>query len=157
MIISLIAAMAQNRVIGNRNVIPWDLPSDRQRFRQLTMGHALIFGRITFESIGRPLSGRKNIVLSRNSRYQAAGATVAHNLQEAFQLCRDDSEVFVCGGGIVYEETIVLADRIYLAVIQRVYDGDAFFPVLPPFFSEVSREDFLDRIPYSFIRYERRV
>jgi dihydrofolate reductase len=156
MIISLIAAMAENRVIGNKNAIPWKIPSDQKRFRELTMGHPLIFGRKTFEIIGRPLPGRKNIVLTRRRDYQAEGAVVARSLEEAFAACEGEEEIFICGGGTVFHETISIAHRIYLTVIHRSYRGDTFFPEIPGFFREVKREEIANTPPYSFILFERR-
>lgn len=156
MLISLIAAMAENRVIGSKNRIPWNIPSDQKRFREITMGHALIFGRVTFEIIGHPLPGRKNIVLTRQPHYRAEGAIVVHSLDEAFAACKGEGEVFIGGGGTVFDETIGIADRIYLSVVHGFYEGDTFFPQVPSFFSEVSREEIGDTPPYRFIRYERK-
>lgn len=155
MIISLIAAMAENRVIGRGNAIPWNIPSDRKHFRGITTGHAFIMGRRTFESIGRPLSGRRNIVLTGQTHYQAPGIEIAHSLSEAFALCKGEGEVFIGGGGTVFGETIVFAQRIYLTVVHRVFPGDTYFPVLPPYFSEVAREEIQSALPYSVVRYER--
>lgn len=156
MIISLIAAMAENRVIGNKRMIPWNIPSDMKRFREITMGHSIVLGRITYESIGYPLAGRRNIVLTRQQGYQARGAAVVHSLEQAFSVCKGEDEVFVCGGGTVFDETIGLADRIYLSIVHGSYEGDTFFPRVPECFSEISREEIKDTPPYSFIRYERR-
>jgi dihydrofolate reductase len=156
MIISLIAAMAENRVIGNKNAIPWNIPSDQKRFRDITLGHPIIIGRKTFEIIGRPLFGRKNIVLSRNANFQAKGSIVAHSLEEAFAACQGAGEVFVCGGGMVFRETISLAQRIYLTVVRRSYEGDTFFPEIPEYFTEVKKEDMTDTPSYSVVIYERR-
>src|SRR5512146_1277137 len=114
MILSIIAAMAGNRVIGRDNRMPWDLPSDRRRFHALTRGRPIILGRKTFESIGRPLSHRTNIVLTRNRNFRAEGIVIVHDLVSAFAACSGADEVFVCGGEEVFRETIGLADRIYL-------------------------------------------
>ncbi len=156
MIISLIAAMAENRVIGHKNSIPWAIPSDQKRFREITMGHPIILGRKTFEIIGRPLPGRKNIVLTRKKDYKAEGIMVAHDLDAAFEACESAGEVFVCGGGVVFHETITLADRIYLTVIPRKYEGDVFFPDIPPDLVEVKREEVDNSPPYRFVIYERK-
>jgi dihydrofolate reductase len=156
MIISLIAAMAENRVIGRGNSIPWNIPSDQQRFREITMGHPVILGRKTFEIIGRPLPGRRNIVLTRNRNYRAEGAVIVHDLDAAFAAGMDADEVFVCGGGMVFHETIALADRIYLSLIHRKYKGDVFFPDIPPDFVEVHKEEIDNTPPYSFVIYERK-
>jgi len=155
MITSLIAIMAENRVIGNRSAIPWHIPSDQKRFRQITMGHPVIFGRVTFEIIGRPLPGRRNIVLTRQARYNFPGVSVAHSLEEAFVSCRGEEDVFVCGGGTVFLETIAFADRIYLSIIHRSYEGDTFFPVEPDYFLEVAREEIQEALPYSVVQYDR--
>lgn len=156
MIISLIAAMAENRVIGFRNSIPWRISSDQRRFRSITMGHTILLGRVTFEIIGRSLPGRKNIVLTRQKQYRAPGAVVVHSLQEAFAACKGEEELFVSGGGMVFEETIGLAGRIYLSIIHRDYEGDSFFPEIPGSFEEVGREEIKETPPYSFVRYERK-
>jgi dihydrofolate reductase len=156
MIISLIAAMAENRVIGYKNTIPWNIPSDQKRFRDITMGHPVIFGRRTWEIIGRPLPGRKNIVLTRQRNYRAERATVAHSLEEAFAGFEGAGEIFICGGGIVFHETISTAHRIYLTIIHENFEGDTFFPPIPDSFTEVTREDRADTPPYSLVRYERK-
>lgn len=156
MLISLIAAMAENRVIGYRNSIPWHISSDQKRFRAMTMGHPILLGRVTFEIIGRPLPGRKNIVLTRQQGYRAPGAVVVHSLEEALAACKGEEELFVSGGGMVFEETIGLADRIYLSIIHRDYEGDSFFPEIPGSLKEVSREEIKETPPYSFVRYERK-
>jgi dihydrofolate reductase len=156
MIISLIAAMAENRVIGYKNAIPWSIPSDQKRFRDMTMGHAVIFGRKTFEIIGRPLPFRKNIVLTRRRDLHPKGAVVAHSLEDAFAACDDEGEVFICGGGMVFHETITLAQRIYLTILHRAYEGDTFFPEVPDIFMEVEREEVHNTPPYAFVLYERR-
>ncbi len=155
MIISIIAAMAENRVIGRDNKMPWDLPSDRRRFHAVTRGHPIILGRKTFESIGRPLSRRTNIVLTRRMDYRAEGAVIAHDLQSAFVACAGADEVFICGGEEVFHETIDLADRIYLTVLHRDVQGDACFPEIPSYFKEVEREEVDDVMSYAVILYER--
>jgi dihydrofolate reductase len=156
MIISLIAAVAENRVIGHKNSIPWNIPSDQKRFREITMGHPIILGRKTYEIIGRPLPGRKNIVLTRNRNYPAEGIIVAHDIQSAFAAGGDVDEVFICGGGMVFQEFISLADRVYLTLIHRKYEGDVFFPEIPLDFVEVGKEEIADTPPYSFVIYERK-
>ena len=158
MIISLIAIMAENRVIGSKNRIPWHIPSDQKRFRQITMGHSIIFGRVTFEIIGRPLAGQKeHRADARQKQYRAPGALVVHSLEEAFAACKGEDEVFIGGGGMVFEETIGLADRIYLSVIHRAYEGDSFFPEIPGSFQEVCREEIKEHASLQrLIRYERK-
>jgi dihydrofolate reductase len=156
MIISLIAAMAENRVIGYQNAIPWHIPSDQKRFRDVTMGHAVIFGRKTFEIIGRPLPGRKNIVLTHRKNFHPQDAVAVHSLEEAFAACKGEGEVFICGGGMVFHETIALAQRVYLTVIRRPYEGDTFFPEMPVYFHEIKREEITNTPSYRFVLFERK-
>lgn len=151
MIISLIAAMSENRVIGDKNTIPWDLPADRKRFRSLTLGHPVIMGRKTFESIGLPLDGRKNIIVTRQKDYQARGCLVAHDLPAAIKLAGNAEEIFICGGGDIYHQALPLANRIYLTVIHQVYEGDTYFPTITEEFVEVESNT-VDNLPsYTFL------
>ena len=129
MSVSIIAAMSRNRVIGRKTRIPWHLPEDLKRFKQMTMGHTLVMGRVTFESIGRPLPGRVTIAVSRQSGYQPEGVLVARCLDEALRLAKDD-DVFIAGGAMLYEAALPLASRILLTVIEAEYEGDAFFPLI---------------------------
>jgi dihydrofolate reductase len=154
--ISLIAAMAQNRVIGRGNKMPWNLPPDRKRFHAITRRHPIILGRKTFESIGRPLSDRKNIILTRQEDYRADGCTIVHDLESAFSACAGAGEVFICGGEEIFRETILRADRIYLTVLHTNVEGDAFFPEIPQLFQEVGRERIEDVIPYDVVFYIRK-
>lgn len=157
MIISIIAAMADNRVIGRDNAIPWDIPADMRRFRSLTMGHAMIMGRKTYESIGGPLPGRKTVILTRRRDYRAEGCVVVHGLRQALAQCAGEDEVFICGGGEVYREAMPLAARIYLTVVHRDVAGDTLFPEIPADFVEVVREEpAAAAIPCTFILYERK-
>ncbi len=155
MIISLIAAMSENRVIGRHNTIPWRLPDDLKRFREITLGHPVIMGRKTFESIGRPLPGRKNIIVTRNTDYHPEDCIVAHNLREALEECADSEEVFICGGGEIFREMLPMAERIYLTVIHEEIEGDTFFPTIPEDFCEVFREKAEAPVPHSFVMYEK--
>jgi dihydrofolate reductase len=155
MIISLIAAMAENRIIGHNNKMPWKLPSDRRRFHEITRGHCVMMGRKTFESIGHPLPERKNIVLTRQKNFTAVGCIIAHDLGSAFAACEGPREVFVCGGGEVFQETISLADRIYLTIVHAVAVGDTMFPAIPADFKEVERQEVLDSIPYAVVLFAR--
>ena len=155
--ISIIAAMAENRVIGRKGTIPWNIPADRRRFRELTMGHPLIMGRKTFESIGRPLPGRANIVLSRQRDFRAKGCIVAASLDDALLACADAEQIFICGGVELYREALPLADYIYLTVVHMECEGDAFFPPIPGEFVEVERVDPEGGSRYTFILYRRMV
>jgi dihydrofolate reductase len=157
-ILSLIAAMAENRVIGNGPVIPWDLADDLRRFREITWGSPVIMGRKTFESLGRPLPGRMNIVLTRRTDFRPAGCLVAHDLESSLRLAEEAEEaeeVFICGGSELYRQAMPLADRIYLTVIHRDFDGDALFPEIPPLFTVVDREFVPGPLPHTFLVYER--
>lgn len=156
MIISLIASMSENRVIGRDNAIPWDIPADRRRFREITMGHPLIMGRRTFESIGRPLPGRTTIVLTRRSDYHPSGCLVAPGLTDALALCAGADEIFVCGGEELYREALPLAQRLYLTIVNGDWQGDTYFPEFGREFKETCREDVTYPVPLIFLVLERR-
>lgn len=145
--LSILVAMAKNRVIGKNNGLPWHLPADLKHFKSLTMGHAIIMGRKTYESIGRPLPGRTNIIVTSQTGYKVIGAIVAHSLDEALHLdIRSDTssqncERFIIGGADLYRQTIALSQRMYITEIQRVFDGDTCFPEYnPDEWDEKSRE-----------------
>ncbi|MGR3980625.1 type 3 dihydrofolate reductase [Pseudoalteromonas sp. 1181_04] len=126
--ISMIAAMAKNRVIGQDNNMPWHLPADLQHFKAVTMNKPVIMGRKTFESIGRPLPGRRNIVISRNTDYTAAGIDVVASPEAAISLVCESDEVMVIGGGNVYQQFLKSADTLYLTFIDLDVAGDTQFP-----------------------------
>lgn len=145
--VSLVVAVARNGIIGADGDMPWRLSSDLKRFRALTMGHPVVMGRRTFASIGKPLDGRFNVVLTRDPAFAAEGVAVASDLSSALNLARDDAkargscEIFVIGGGAVYAEALPLADRIYLTEVAAEPAGDTRFPVLDPAtWAETSRE-----------------
>ena len=159
--LSLIVAASDNDVIGGSGHLPWKLPADMLHFKQLTMGHPIIMGRKTFESIGKPLSGRTNIVITRQKGFQACGATVVRSLEEALQICEEQDEVFVIGGAEIYSLALPLANKIYLTRINQGFLGDAFlFKIDSAVWKETAREDFPPQgnnlYPYSFLTYERR-
>lgn len=153
--ISLIAAMAENRVIGSGGKIPWYIPADLRRFRELTMGHPLVVGRKTFESIGSALPGRRIIVVTRRLHFRPEGCLVAGDLEEALSMASDADEIFIGGGGTLYRQAMPLADRIFLTTIRGVYEGDAFFPEVPADFVEVSREEAPEEQGCFFLTLER--
>lgn len=128
MIISMVAAMAANRVIGKDNKMPWHLPADLRHFKQVTMGKPVIMGRKTFESIGRTLPGRRNIIVSRSLPDDNKDAEWVTSLQQAFSLLQQHAEVMVIGGGEIYRQCLPLAQRLYLTEIELETDGDAYFP-----------------------------
>ncbi|KAI9031349.1 dihydrofolate reductase [Hyaloraphidium curvatum] len=131
--IAIIAALARNRAIGRGNALPWRLPDDLKRFKALTTGRACVQGRKTFESIGRPLPNRLNIIVSRDPAFAAPGCEVARSLPDALRAARaaggiEKDAVFICGGGVLYEEAVPLADVMYLTRVEADVEGDAFFP-----------------------------
>ncbi len=130
MIISLIAAMDRKRGIGFENQLPWRLSADLKRFRELTMGHHIIAGRKTFASIGKPLAGRQMIIVTRDRNFQAEACLVSHSLEEAVQTARaqGESEAFIIGGAEIYGQSIALANRIYLTLVDAEVEADTFFP-----------------------------
>jgi dihydrofolate reductase len=133
-IISLIVAMDEQRGIGFQGKLPWRLPDDLRRFKAITIGHHLVMGRVTFESIGRPLPGRTTIVMTRDPGYHPEGCLVAPSLADALDtaLQRGEEEVFVIGGGEVFSEALPIADRIYLTQVNAVVEADTFFPEFDP-------------------------
>lgn len=153
--LSLIVAMAANRVIGRDGRMPWHLPGDLARFKRLTMGYPLIMGRRTYESIGRPLPGRKTLVLSRHPDYQPPGCLVFPTLQAALDEVWDYDEVFVCGGEEVYREALPLAQRIYLTELEREVEGDTLFPEIPEHFLPIEQEQLTEAEPYRFSILQR--
>jgi dihydrofolate reductase len=129
-IVSIIAAMDRKRGIGVDNKLPWRLSADLKRFRDLTMGHHIVVGRKTFESIGRPLPGRRMIIVTRNKNYIAEGCDVAHSVEDVTRLARErgESEVFICGGAEIYAQSIGIVDRMYLTFVEAEVAADTFFP-----------------------------
>ena len=158
--LSLIVALAQNRVIGIENRLPWKLPEDLAHFKALTLGHPILMGRKTFESLGRPLPGRRNIVITRNSEYQSPGCEVVVTIADAIALCADAEEVFFIGGAELYAQVIPLVARLYLTEVQIKSQGDAWFPEFDPTeFTETSRVHNLgekgDSLLFDFVIYDR--
>ena len=128
MIVSLIAAMDRNHLIGNKNRLPWHLPADFAHFKAVTMGKPVVMGRKTWESIGRPLPGRTNIVLSRNPEAHFEGAVCVGGFDEAMAVVPDAEEIMVIGGSTIYEMLLPIADRMYLTFVDAEFEGDAWFP-----------------------------
>ena len=159
--VSVIAALAKNHVIGIENRLPWRLPEDLAHFKALTLGHPVLMGRKTFESLGRPLPGRTNIVITRNPDYRPDGCLVAASIPAAIALCPDAGEVFFIGGAELYAQAIPLADCLYLTEVDVEATGDAWFPDYDRgAFREVSRESHTggkgDALRFDFVMYERR-
>jgi dihydrofolate reductase len=132
MIISIIAAMDRNRLIGRDNQLPWRLPADLAHFKKTTMGKPVVMGRKTFESIGKPLPGRTNIVLTHSLDFAAEGVLAADSLESALEQAGDVAEVMVIGGGAVYRQALPLAQRLYLTLVDEAFEGDAWFPEIDP-------------------------
>ena len=156
MTLAVIAAMARNGVIGRQGQLPWRLPEDLKHFKTVTMGHPLVMGRATYDSIGRPLPGRRTIVVTRQAAWSAPGVEVARTIDDALARAGDDL-VFVAGGGDLFRQTINRADRLYLTLIDRDIEGDTFFP---PFdrsaFQVIEREPHPDApLPFEFVMMER--
>lgn len=128
MTISIIAALAKNRVIGKDNKLPWNLPQDLAHFHKLTMGKPVIMGQKTFESIGKHLPGRKNIILTKDNNFQPADCVVVHSIGDALTVADEAAEAMVVGGASVYAQFLPLADRLYLTLIDADIEGDAYFP-----------------------------
>ena len=161
MIISLIAAMGKNRVIGKDNSLIWKLPADMEYFREKTTGKPVVMGRKTFESIGRPLPNRKNIIITRDENYKAEGCVVVHSVDEALKAAEDAEEVMVIGGSQIYKEFFPRANKMYLTFIDEEFEGDTFFPEWDKEeWKEVSREehdkDEKNSYNYVFVEFERK-
>jgi len=155
--LSVIAAIARNGTIGRDNTLPWHLPEDLKHFKALTMGHHIIMGRKTYESLGRLLPGRTTVVVSRNQDYAVSGAKVVSSLQQAIQACAGDEEIFVIGGAELYREALPMAGRLYLTEIDEDFDGDAYFPEYPKSaWSEIARECHVSSggLPFSYMTYK---
>ncbi|MDH5358327.1 MAG: type 3 dihydrofolate reductase [Gammaproteobacteria bacterium] len=159
--LAIIVATDEQGLIGKNNDLPWKLSADLQYFRRVTMGKPLIMGRSTYESIGRPLPGRKNIVVTKKQNYQLEGCTVVHSIEDAIQSCDNAEEVMVMGGASLYEQFLPRANKLYLTLIHACLEGDTWFPEwnLEDWY-EIDREDYLsddkNDYPYSFIVYERK-
>jgi dihydrofolate reductase len=152
-LVSLVAALARNRVVGAGNRLPWHLPEDLKRFKRLTMGAPIIMGRKTHVSIGRPLPGRRNIVVTRQPDATWPGCEVVHSLDDAIASAGDAPEVFVIGGAELYAAAFPRADRLHLTLIDADYDGDTFFPAFDPAdWRETARES---GAGFAFVTYER--
>ncbi len=158
--ISLLVAMDNNRLIGKDNDLPWHLPADLAYFKRVTMGHSIVMGRKTFDSIGRPLPGRENIIITRNTDYKADWCKVIHSIEEVLEMNQEDKELFIIGGAEIFKEVLPHADRLYITEIDAVFEGDTFFPAFPlsewqKTFSEEGPRDEKNPYDYKFVVYER--
>lgn len=159
--ISIIVAVAgKKRVIGKKGGLPWYIPEELKRFKSITMGHPVIMGRKTHESIGRPLPGRTNIVITHDSGYSAEGCLVVHDLDEALSIAQGEpgsEEIFVVGGGQIYQQALPLADKLYLTYIDKEIAGDVFFPDYSEFKKVTFESDWQEHegLRYKFLELEK--
>lgn len=159
MIVSIIVAISENHAIGKNNQLLWHLPADLKHFKDTTTGHTIIMGRKTFDSVGKPLPNRRNIVVTRQP-ITIEGVEVVNSVEAALALCQDEDEVFIGGGAEIYKLAMHLTDRIYLTIVHQTFEADTFFPEINmKEWKEVSHEDHepdsKNLIPYSFITLER--
>lgn len=160
--ITIVAAKSQNNIIGKDNDLAWYLPNDLKHFKAITSGHPIIMGRKTFDSIVKPLPNRANIVVTRNPDWTADGVIVTHSLEEAISKAQEiDEEIFIIGGGKIFEEAMPLTEALEMTVIYKDFDGDTSFPEIDSdTWKEVSKEEFKadekNQYDYAFVRYERR-
>jgi dihydrofolate reductase len=159
MTISIVVAISENHAIGKDNKLLWRLPADLKHFKEITTGHTIIMGRKTYESVGRPLPNRRNIIITRQP-IAIEGCEVVNSIDAALALCAEEDEVFIVGGAEIYRQSLHLTNRIYLTVVHKEFEGDSFFPeIKKEDWKEVSREDHQadekNPLPYSFITLER--
>ena len=149
--VSAIAAIGKNRELGKGNNLLWRIPHDLARFKRITMGHPVIMGRKTFESIGRPLADRENIIITRSENFTAQGCIITHSIKDAITKAKelDDREVFVIGGGEIYKQAMPHIQKLYLTLIDDVKEGDVFFPD----YSEFTKETFREEREYEGLKY----
>ena len=158
MSIKIIAALSINRVIGDKGKIPWFIRGELKRFKDITMGHNVVMGRKTFESIGKILEGRRNIIISNNKSFQADGAIVENSLDLALSQCDKDKDIFIIGGSTIYEMALSCCDYLYLTVIHKSFPGDTYFPEYDAskwkLISETRNYDLENKFSYSYLSYK---
>ncbi len=159
MIVSIVVAISQNHAIGKDNKLLWYLPKDLKHFKEITTGHTIIMGRKTYESVGKPLPNRRNIIITRQP-IKIEGCEVVNSVEAALALCKDEAEVFIVGGAEIYRQALHLTDRIYLTIIHENFEGDTYFPEInADLWKETERQDHepdeKNLLPYSFITLER--
>jgi dihydrofolate reductase len=160
MIVTIVVAIAENNAIGKNNQLLWYLPADLKHFKNITTGHTVIMGRKTYESVGKPLPNRRNIIITRQD-ITIEGCEVVKSIEDALALCADEEEVFIIGGAEIYRQSMRLTNRIYLTVVHQKFDADSFFPEIHyEEWMETEQEDHepdeKNKLPYSFITLERR-
>ena len=159
MTISLVAAADENNGIGKNNQLPWYLPADLKHFKEFTIGHPVIMGRKTFDSVGKPLSKRRNIVITRQD-LKIEGCEIAHSVEEAIEKCKGEERIAIVGGAKIFEQAMEVANVIHFTRVHHVFDVDAFFPAInPDKWTETEKEyhepDEKNTFPYSFITYRK--
>ncbi len=159
--IAAIVAMSENRVIGRHNQIPWRLPADLRHFKQVTMGKPILMGRKTYESLGRALPGRSNIVITRETHFHAPGCLIVNSIETALEAANYSEEVFVIGGAQLYQQMLPRTQRLYLTIVHHVFEGDTYFPELNKHeWREIERTDYKadaeNIYSYSFITLEKK-
>ena len=159
MTVSIVVAISENHVIGKDNKLLWHLPKDLKHFKDITMGHTVIMGRKTYDSVGRPLPKRRNIIITRQA-ITIEGCEIVSSIEAALGLCKDENEVFIVGGAEIYKQVLHQTDRIYLTVVHQIFEGDSYFPAIDKhIWKEVLREDFepdeKNNLPFSFITLNR--
>jgi len=158
--ITIIAAIANNRALGMNNKLIWHLPEDLKRFKSVTRGHHVIMGRKTFESLGKPLPNRTSIIITRNKNYNAQACLVVNSLEEALEKAKEDKNPFILGGSEIYKLAMPIADKLDLTLVHHEFEADAFFPEIDSsIWKESSRQDFKaddkNKYDYSFVTYEK--
>jgi dihydrofolate reductase len=159
--VSIIVAISANNAIGKNNQLLWHLPADLKHFKEITSGHTIIMGRKTYDSIGRPLPNRRNIVITRKTDLQIENVEIVNSLQDAISLCETEDEVFIIGGAEIYKNSISIANRIYLTTVHQEYEADVFFPELNKdewleTFQEHHEADEKNSVAYTFSTLERK-
>jgi dihydrofolate reductase len=160
MTVTIVVAIGENNAIGKNNQLLWYLPADLKHFKNITTGHTVIMGRKTYDSVGKPLPNRRNIIITRKD-ITIEGCEVVKSIEDALALCADEKEVFIVGGAEIYKQSIHLSDRIYLTIVHQEFDADSFFPEINyDEWQETEREDHQpdekNKLPYSFITLDRR-
>ena len=159
--ISIVVAISQNNAIGKNNQLLWHLPADLKHFKEITSGNCIIMGRKTYDSIGRPLPNRRNVVITRNTALKIEDVEVVTSLEDAISLCENEKEIFIIGGAEIYKEALALTDTIYLTTVHQHYDADAFFPEIKSedwleIDSESHKADEKNKVDYTFSTLKRR-
>ena len=158
--LTIIAAVANNNALGKNNDLIWHLPADLKRFKKITLGHHIIMGRKTFESLGKPLPNRTTIIITRNTDYKVEGCIVVHDLTAAIEAAGEDENPFILGGAEIYKQAMPIADVLDLTLVHESFDADAFFPEINmSVWKEVNREDHVadekNKYDYSFVQYKK--